>query len=373
MTLGKITFLASVTALVMTALPAGAALDGPGPGYFASDNVEFVTHVPLNNDSAGGALVGKHFYITSSRGLLIYDVSEPEAPQMVSFLPLPQDPYFAEEDPDTNGKILIVGAFGDLNVIDVEDKSNPQIIATLPGADAHTTSCILDCRWVYNSDGTIVDLRKPTDPKIAGDWGEGMPATSGHDVTEVAPGLIVTSSNPILLLDARKDPSKPKLLASTKQLDSRYIHGNLWPRGTKDRFLLAGGESGAGTCDSEGRSGSLMTFDATTWRKTGTFAMVDEYIMGSGVPTDGKMPAVLYCGHWFDTHPKFRNGGLLAMAWYEHGSHFFEISRKGKIAEVGYFLPAAGSTSATYWLNKEIVYTVDYNRGIDIIRFTGKT
>lgn len=352
---------------------AGALVDeGPGPGYFASDNVEFVGHVPFNNDSAGGALVGKYFYVTSSRALNIYDISNPVAPELVGILPLLQDPYFSEEDPDTNGNILLVGAGGTLNVIDVEDKTNPQIIGTLDGADAHTTTCVLDCTWAYNSDGTIVDLRKPTAPQVAGNWTDGMPVQSSHDVTEVAPGLIVTSSNPILYLDARDDPAEPKLIASSESLEGRYIHSNMWPHETKDRFLLAGGESGAGTCDTEGEDGTFMTFDATKWRKTHTFTMVDEYVMGTGLPTDGRMPAVLFCGHWFDTNPTYRNGGLVAMAWYENGTHFFDVSAKGKIEKVGYFLPVAGSTSAEYWVTKDLLYTVDYNRGIDIIRFTGK-
>lgn len=60
------------------------------------------------------------------------------------------------------------------------------------------------------------------------------------------------------------------------------------------------------------------------------------------------------------------------MGWYEHGTRFLDVSSQGKIKEVGYFLPVGGSTSAAYWLNKEIVYSVDYNRGLDILRFTGK-
>ena len=351
---------------------ATGAQAGPGPGYFASDNVEFVGHVPLNNDSAGGAVVGDHFYVTSSRALLIYDISDPVAPELVGSLLLPQDPYFAEEDPDTNGSILLVGAGGTLNVIDVEDKTNPQIVGTLDGADAHTVTCVLDCKWAYNSDGKIIDLRDPTAPKEAGNWAAGTPASNGgHDVTEVAPGRIVTSTNPILYLDARKDPANPKLVGTSARLGSRYIHGNEWPHKATDRFLLVGGESGAGTCDSEGSSGSFMTFDAAAFKRTGTFKMIDEYIMGTGLPTDGKMPAVLYCGHWFDVHPDYSNGGVVAMAWYENGTHFFEVSSKGKIGHVGYFLPAAASTSAEYWITDEILYSVDYNRGVDIIRFTG--
>jgi hypothetical protein len=59
------------------------------------------------------------------------------------------------------------------------------------------------------------------------------------------------------------------------------------------------------------------------------------------------------------------------MAWYEHGTRFLDVDSKGKIKEVGWFLPLGGSTSATYWINDEILYAVDYNRGIDILRYTG--
>src|SRR5687767_8063300 len=96
--------IAALTACLVLACGVASAsplIDGgPGPGYFASDNVEFVTHVPFNNDSAGAKLVGDYFYVTSSRGLLIYDVSDPIAPALVGILPLLQQPYFAEEDPD---------------------------------------------------------------------------------------------------------------------------------------------------------------------------------------------------------------------------------------------------------------------------------
>ncbi len=35
-------------------------------------------------------------------------------------------------------------------------------------------------------------------------------------------------------------------------------------------------------------------------------------------------------------------------------------------------MPWAGSTSAAYWLTDEIVYSVDYSRGIDILKYNGK-
>ena len=174
-----------------------------------------------------------------------------------------------------------------------------------------------------------------------------------------------------MLLDARKDPAHPKLLATGSNSDGRFIHGNLWPRRMLDKFLLVMGETSGPACDSES-SAAFMTWDATKWKKSRSFKMIDEYRVKNGLPTDGNAPANLYCGHWFTTHPTWRNGGLVAAGWYEHGTRFLDVSPRGKIKEVGYFLPVGGSTSAAYWVSKNIVYSVDYNRGLDIIRFTGK-
>jgi hypothetical protein len=37
--------------------------------------------------------------------------------------------------------------------------------------------------------------------------------------------------------------------------------------------------------------------------------------------------------HWFDEHPTYRNGGLVALGYYEHGTRFLDIQRNGKIKE----------------------------------------
>ena len=357
----------------MAALAFPASSSGePGPGYFASDNVEWVTSLPIHADGVGARIVGKYMYLTTERDLTIYDISDPEAPVrtgQLAFVP-PQEFYFPEEDVDTNGKILLSGSSGTLNVIDVKDKANPEVIGSVQGADEHTISCVLDCKYAYGSEGVIVDLRKPTAPKIVGDWSK-ITGEGGHDVTEVAPGLVVTSTQPMFLLDARKNPAKPKVLASGRNNDGRFIHGNLWPHRMKDRFLLVGGETSGPSCDA-GSSGSFMTWDTRKWKKTRSFKMIDDFRVTNGLPTDGNAPVNLYCAHWFTTHPAYRNGGLVSIGWYEHGTRFLDVSPEGKIKEVGYFLPVGGSTSAAYWVSKDIVYSVDYNRGLDIIRFTGK-
>ena len=369
------TLVSLAAAIAVLAAPTAQAVDldaaGPGPHFTSSDRVEWVTNMPLAIDSAGANFVGDYMYITTARDLTIYDISDPLNPQRMGFLVLPQQPYYAEEDVDTNGKILLIGtpAPNKLNVIDVEDKSNPVVIGEVEGAEQHTWTCVLDCTWAYGSEGLIVDLRKPAAPKIVGNWGEGMPTSGSHDVTEVAPGLIVTSSSPVMYLDARKNPAKPKLLALGAAPEGQYMHGTLWPHGGKDKFLLAGSESSGPECED---GAYFMTYDTRKVKKTKTFTLIDKYTVQNGNPAEGDAAADLFCGHWFDPHPSYRNGGLVAMAWYEHGTRFLKVDSKGRIEEVDWFLPLGGSTSATYWVTDEILYSVDYNRGLDILRYTGK-
>jgi hypothetical protein len=349
---------------------------GPSQGGIASNNVEFIRHIPLSIDGVGGRVVGKWFYTNDQNKIMIFDISKPEDPQLTGVLPMPQEWLFSREDLDTNGKILVMPntIAGVLYIIDVEDKSNPQIISEVSGASSHTSSCVFDCKYVWNSNGQIVDIRNPAKPKLTKQkWGDGLPAQTGHDVEEIAPGLVLTATQPMMLLDARKDPLRPKLRALGASEDGRFIHSTRWARGTKDKFILAGGETNFKPRCSD-TNGAFMTWDASKWRRTRTFHMIDEYRMVNGTYSDGK-PAVNQAGcssHWLEPHPDFRNGGIVAVAFFEHGTRFIDVSPAGKIKEVGYFMPWAGSTGAAYWVTDEIVYAVDYNRGIDVLRFKSK-
>ncbi len=356
----------------------GADLEGPSSGGLSSDNVEFVKHIPLPGGT-GGRLVGRYFYANDQNKIMIFDVKNPLDPKLTGTVPMPQEFLFSREDIDTNGKILIIPntvgdkGLGTLYVIDVEDKTNPRIIGSTKGGQ-HTQSCILDCTYSYGSDGAIHDLRDPANPKLLEEkWGDGMPTNGGHDVEEIAPGLVLTSTQPIMLLDVRKDPAHPKLLALGSNADGRFIHSGRWPNNGKDKFLLMGGETNfrrrCGQTD-----GAFMTWDASKWKRTKTFTMIDEYRMVNGTYVDGNPPAnAAGCSsHWLEAAPSFKNGGTVAGAFFEHGTRFIDISTKGKIKEIGWFVPHAGSTGAVYWINDKILYTLDYTRGIDILKYTGK-
>jgi len=359
---------ALVAALALPALAVVPPADAVGFG----ENVEWVGTFPLTNDSAGARRLDNYFYITTSSVLYIFDITDPVAPELTGFLPFPQSPQFAQEDVDTNGKILLIGN----SVIDVSDKENPEILST-HGVSSHTITCVLDCKWAYGSEGQIVDLRDPSNPRTSSSrW----PAPGNtHDVTEVAPGLIMSSSDPLLFLDAREDPENPVLIGRGPNRN-RFTHGNLWPRQGQDKFLLVGGESGASVgCSSP--SAQFVTMDATEGMPTydeegnlvklGEYEMIDEYRVQAGTYTDGHAAVNQWCTHWFETHSSYEDGGLVAMAWYEHGVRMLDIKPDGQIEEVGWYVPVGGMTSGVYWITDRIMYASDYQRSFDILRYTG--
>jgi hypothetical protein len=374
----RLALAASAVCLIAAAAPSGAAPAGtppePGPGYVKTSNVTHVATLPLDTDSVGGRVLGKDFFLRTGKGITIYDTSNPSLPVPKGFVAVPQTPNQEREDVDTNGEILVTGQAytGLLHVVDVRNRTTPTILSTLPGAGDHTNTCVLRCTFVYGSEGTVTDLRTPAAPKRESvNWLRELGVRGSHDLTEVRPGLLVAASNPVTYIDAR-NPLQPKLLARGPLPDDRYTHGMAWPRGGKDRFVLGGSESGYGCLSPE--DGTFFVHDTrrTTrddegvrqWTRTG------DYTIAAGLPTEGRAPTSELCGHWFDPHPSFRDGGLVAMAWYGFGVRFLEVTKKGGVEERGFWQPLPGQSSSVYWVSPDTVWVTDYTgRGIDVLRF----
>lgn len=362
------------------------AVAGPGLQGVTSDNVEHVAFIPFEVGTATGAkIVGKYLYVTSWKSFSIYDISDPLDPVQVS-----QTPFgfrFENENVSTDGKIMLFAEqapVDSLHVWDVRDKANPAEIAVVPGAGSHTATCVLDCTYSYGSydlagpqgastGGNLVDLRDPSNPKELGYWNEKLKAEKIHDVSEVKPGRVLTASMPLMYLDVRRDPLRPRVLAYGANLDKRE-HSAVWPRNGKDKFILSVFETNA-TPRCEAGVGAFTVWDASSWKQSKAFFITDEWYMTNGTYTDGRPPVSgpLGCSpHWFEEHPKFRNGGIVAAGFYDHGTRFLRVSPKGKVSEEGYFQPWRGSTSAAYWVTDRIVYSIDYERGFDILKYNGK-
>lgn len=375
-------------------------------------NVAWVKHVPLE-ETLGGAfgatLVDRHLYVTGPQGLAIFDVSKASSPRLTARLDLPSQDF--REAPATNGKVLVTrsgtpdgvglgpppGWADSLLVIDVRNKSEPRVLSATVGLGDHNYVCLLDCRWVYGAiSRQIIDLRDPRRPKVLKrKWSDGLEfnETTGlgdtqggaHTLSVVSDRLLLTGSVPMYLLDV-SDPRRPQVVGRSD--GSPYSYGFAeWPSSNKTPIAMSTAYGHlTGRCESRraqsfasGFDVGFKTWDTTRWRETGLFRGVDTYVFENGTYADGDpaisgvVPAGWGC--WsahFDVHPSFGPGGLVALASSAHGLKLLEISARGHIREVGYFLTATANTATAAWIDERIVYAVDGHTGIDVLRFTGK-
>jgi hypothetical protein len=369
------------------AVPSGASRDV----IVESKNFRLVESVALGGVAVAGQVVGDTYFISSwQTGLYSYDISKPAQPQQLDHMGADEIQIQSNENEDlaTNGKILLLSQFNrtdQLNrmlVIDVRNPKDMEVIATLPLAGGHTLECLYDCKWAYgsgsgaSSDGIIIDLRNPREPKLLQrGWKAAIDDVAAHDVTEVRPGLVVTSSRPMFVLNT-KNPAKPKVLA---MIDEEHTgHNNIWPRAGRDRFLITASEGvNNGRCEMYGEDGKvLQVWSTPRWRKGG-LRPVGQYTLtnGEGHPPVDALGVQGCSAHWAHEHPDFHNGGLVAMAAYSHGVRLLDIGRTGKPREVGWFLKDVHGAIDVEWINDRILYVVEDGGGVggfDVIKYTGK-
>jgi hypothetical protein len=418
--------LVALPLLAILALLVGTSgAQAPRPDVITSDNVKFIKNIPEASDGVGARVVGNRLFVTTTKDLLVYDISDPVNP--VNIGGINANISFENEEVPTNGEVLgVSGQIGGcapvggpivppdvtdcLVIYDVSDNTAPKVAAVVPGAGDHTHTCVLDCKYFYGSEGAIVDATDPYKPKLlteknaAGrevevDWTSNLPdLESTHHQNEVRPGVLVTATQPIYVISINAEdggtPVKPAILARYQHEPSpredppyygqgfepgppvrRFIHGVRWPNKGADKLLLAGGETNfQARCHD--RVGKFMVFDTTRPSPQGSWTQTDEIWPQNGNYTDGSgrgQTQILGCSaHWFEEHPTFKNGCLVALAEYEQGTRFLQITPEGLIRQLGFALPIAGSTSAPHWApDGRTVYNIDYTRGLDVLRYEG--
>jgi hypothetical protein len=396
---------------VATALICVPASAQQGADYISSENVTLLKSIKPAGDGVGARVVGNYLYVTSTKDLEIYDVSKPEDPQLTGSLTLHVE--FENEEVPTNGQVLGISGqtptvtgqgicpstypaspSGCLVLYDVRDKANPKQVSTVLDAGDHTSTCVLDCQYFYGSAGSVTDARGVLDGKPAqkiGNWQESatIPDFNGtkagkfvsgcHNVHPIRPGILMAACQPFLVLSVRPEDGgsilQPKVLATGTNKDGRFTHGNTWPREGADKIALVGGETNFKPQCAD-TNGAFATWDASHANLDGSLSgPLDEYRAKNGSYLDSNPPGqILGCSvHWFEEHPTFHDGGLVALAAYENGTRFLQIGADGKITEQGYFVPLGGSTSAPHWApgGSDVVYAVDYERGLDVLKYTG--
>jgi hypothetical protein len=399
---GALAILTLLSLIVVVASPnvrPAAGVLPPDPPLAASSNVHLLGHIP---GSAAGMVFKDHYaYVSGWGGITVLDIAQAAAPEIVTALPLP---HFENEDVDLCGNTLLVvndrveldlGSL--MYVISVADPAAPAVVAILPlgltgsgrGAGHIANFVKSDCSQAWVDGGNlveVVDLTVPSAPRSLGKF-ESAASHSDFDITHDteldgtgtvwsvggggAAGYRLTAN-----------PLAPQLLGTTGAAGANpspyndFILHNSQRRGktllvTEEDYIDTD-EVPPGGCRGQGK---FETWDISRLNKgaitpLGTWETELNGMFTSGA-VDSKAPVTVNCSsHWFDA-----KDGIAAVGWYEQGVRFLDYRSPTDIVQVGYYIPAAGSTWAAYWSptdpNGEIVYTADAYRGVDVLRIDG--
>ena len=373
----------------------------PGPGGFTSSNVSYVASIPTGAGVSARVVTVKgqrRLYVSSAHSLVIYDISNPAMPVPLGALPL----YNWENEDiavSKDGATTILTEFESTFYLHVVDTSNPHL-PVLRGSilmdGSHTVECAdVHCNYLFASNGKTYDIRKQPGPLPKSKWwSTELGVRGGHALHQDAAGYWIADETPWVMFTAR-DPLHVKLVdMGTPKLNTAYQHNNQRPAADKwtprkpgdngktlrpGEMLMTETETNlnpdcAGGTDG---TGSFSTWSMANWDKGQPARQLHVLTPVKGVYANGD-PAVnaLGCsGHWFtvreDEPGIYKGDYVVAAGWYEHGTRFLAVDQKsGGIKQVGYFQPIRGSASAAYWIDKtNYVYVVDYQRGIDILKF----
>jgi hypothetical protein len=392
--------LASVIA-VLVAVPAGSQGLPPDPPLAASSNVHLVAHIP--GTAAGMNFKDHYAFVSGWGGITVLDIAKADSPQLAGFLPLP---HFENEDVDLCGNTLIVvndREARDLGsvmyVVNIATPTAPIVSAILPlGAtggsgrgSGHIANFVkTDCSqaWVDGGDHVeVVDLSVPSAPRSLGKFES---AASMSDAFKVSHDTELDSTGTVWNVGGggaagyriTADPLAPQLLGTTGDAGrnpSPYNDFILHNSQRRDNTLLVTEEDyidtdevPPGGCRGQGKfeTWDLAGLDQGNITPLGTWE-TELNGMFTGGAADSKAPVTVNCSsHWFDA-----KAGVAAVGWYEQGVRFLDYRTPTDIKQVGYYIPANGSTWAAYWSptdpNGEIAYTADAYRGIDVVRIDG--
>ena len=321
---------------------------------------------------------------------------------MVTFLPLP---HFENEDVDLCGNTLLVvndreakdlGSI--MYVLSIANPAAPTISAILPlgltgngRGSGHIANFVkADCSqaWVDGGDHVeVVDLSVPSAPRSLGKF---VSVASDSDTFRVTHDTELDSTGRVWSVGGggaagykpTANPLAPRLLGSTSAAGSNpspyndFILHNSQRRGktlliTEEDYIDTD-EVPPGGCRGQGKfeTWDLSQIGPGAITPLGTWETELNGMFTSGA-VDSKAPVTVNCSsHWFDA-----KDGIAAVGWYEQGVRFLDYRTPTDIVQVGYYIPANGSTWAAYWSptdpTGQIVYTADAYRGVDVLRIAG--
>jgi LVIVD repeat-containing protein len=382
---------------VLTAVPAAGEGVPTQPPLAASSNVQLLANIP---GSAAGMNFKDHYaYVSGWGGITVLDIAQAASPKLVGALPLP---HFENEDIDLCGNTLVVvndreardlGSI--MYVLSIANRTAPTVVAVLPlgltgsgRGSGHIANFVKpDCSqaWVDGGDHVeVVDLTVPSAPRSLGKFESAASLSAAfkvsHDTELDSTGTVWNvGGGGAAGYRLTANPLAPQLVGTTGTAGSNpspyndFILHNSQRRGktllvTEEDYIDTD-EVPPGGCRGQGK---FETWDLSRLSKgaitpLGTWE-TELNGMFTGGAVDSKAPVTVNCSsHWFDA-----KDGVSAVGWYEQGVRFLDYRRPTAITQVGYYIPANGSTWAAYWSptdpNGEIVYTADVYRGVDVLK-----
>jgi hypothetical protein len=386
-------------AALLCAVPASAQV--AEPPLSSSSNVHLLDHIP--GSAAGMNFKGHYAYVTGWAGVTVLDIANPAQPRLAGALPLP---HFENEDVDLCGNTLIVvndrevedlGSV--LYVVSIVNPTTPTIQAVLPlgltgsgRGSGHIANFVKsDCSQLWVDGGElveVVDLTVPSAPRSLGKFESAASLSPdfkvSHDTEfDKSSGTVWNvGGGGAAGYQLTSNPLKPKLLGTTGTAGRNpspyndFILHNSQRRGktllvTEEDYIDTS-ETPPGGCRGQGKfeTWDLSGLSKGAIKPLGTWETELNGLFTNGA-VDSKAPVTVNCSsHWFDA-----KNGVAAVGWYEQGIRFLDYRDPRDIKQVGYYIPANGSTWAAYWSptdpRGEIAYTADAYRGVDVVRIDG--
>jgi hypothetical protein len=385
---------------LLNVVPAAALTPPAEPPLANSTNVHVIGHIP--GTATGMNFKDNYAFVSGWGGLTVLDIAKADSPEPVGALALP---HFENEDVDLCGNVLVVvndreakdlGSI--MYVINISNPTSPGIDAILPlgltgngRGSGHIANFVKpDCTqaWVDGGDHVeVVDLTDPAAPHSLGKFESAASMSPNfkvsHDTELDSTGTVWNvGGGGAAAYRLTTSPLNPQLLGTTGTAGANpspyndFILHNSQRRGSTllvtEEDYIDTDEVPPGGCRGQGKfeTWDISGLSSGNIRPQGTWE-TELNGMFTGGAVDSKAPVTVNCSsHWFDA-----KNGVAAVGWYEQGVRFLNYTRPKTIQQVGYYIPANGSTWAAYWSptdpNGEIVYTADAYRGVDVLKIDG--
>jgi hypothetical protein len=373
----RLAFLVACSLSLLVALPARAETKrSPNMHVVANMGFEDGTDLDFRGDLA---FVGSESF-GQDAGLRIFDISDPEHPALLSWLPCPgsqndvgvwRDTVVLGMHESGNQPGCTGSGHGGLRIVDATDPGDPHEVSfvDIETGGTHTVTIVGDTGYVYANPGgigtspaematTIVDIRDPAHPNVAGTFTP--PGSTGcHDVNVVGDRAYCAGSQATQIWDV-SDPLHPSVISAIVN-PLIFFHHTALPTPDGTTLVIADEAFGAHVCEPTGHSptGAYWFYDISNEAAP----VLKGYISQTQITSVETIFSDWCTSHNFNFVPETH---LMVSAAYIGGTTVMDISNPTVPTIVGWIIPDRAWTWSSYY-HDGYIYTGDMRRGFDVL------